>query len=117
MAIMLKRGDGGRYVWGADPDTRDESAGGVHVGGGWYAADGQPDGCTVIEIRALGASEAMEAAGDPLSAVRLGVVSVDGAPLDPAVVAEWPPLFVRAVAQLVTFASSGLLNMDPTGPR
>jgi hypothetical protein len=113
MAILKKSGDEGTFVWGADPDTLDVDAGGVAAGGGWFRADKQPETCTRVTVRALAEDDAMVAAQKPADAWRLGVVSIDG---ESAALEAWPPLFVSAVATLVTFVQSGIVGMDPPAP-
>ena len=113
MAILKKSGDECAFVWGADPDTKDVEDGGVPAGGGWFFATGQPDTCTRVTVRALPEDDAIKAAGDRADAWRLGVVNVDGSTPD---IDAWPPLFVSAVASLVTFAQSGIVGMSPPVP-
>tara|TARA_R110000868_G_scaffold24843_1_gene97390 strand:- start:544 stop:885 length:342 start_codon:yes stop_codon:yes gene_type:complete len=113
MAILKKSGDSCSFVWGADSDTLDTDAGGKDAGGGWFFAKGQPDTCTIVEVRALGEDDALECAGDHKQAWSLGVVGIDGTTPD---VDAWPPLFVRAVASLVTFVQSGIVGLHPPAP-
>jgi hypothetical protein len=113
MAILKKSGDSCSFVWGADSDTLDDENGGMDAGGGWYFADGQPDTCTIVTVSALNEDDAVKAAGDHVEAWRLGVSAVDGKKPDTA---EWPPLFVRAVASLVTFVQSGIVGLHPPAP-
>ena len=113
MAILKKSGDECSFVWGADPDTKDVEDGGVPAGGGWFYAEGQPDACTRVTVRALPEDDAIKAAGDRAEAWRLGVVAIDGETVSPK---SWPPLFVSAVASLVTFVQSGIVGMSPPVP-
>jgi hypothetical protein len=113
MAILKKSGDSCAFVWGADSDTLDAESGGVDAGGGWFFAAGQPDTCTTVEVRALGEDDAIAAAGDHKQAWELGVLKIDGTAPD---IDAWPPLFVRAVASLVTFVQSGIVGLHPPAP-
>jgi|AACY02.1.fsa_nt_gi hypothetical protein len=113
MAILKKSGDSCAFVWGADPDTLDADNGGADAGGGWFFAEGQPDTCTRVEVRALNEDDALKGAESARAAWSLGVVSVDGAAPD---VEAWPPMFVRAVASLVTFVQSGIVGLHPPAP-
>lgn len=106
MAIFKMAGDSARFVWAADEDT-DTSRG--HAWQGWHYADGQPEGCTVVEVRAVSEDD-VSALGEPAEAWKAGVVSIDG---EQAAFSSWPPVFRLAVANLVTAVSTGAVSLVP----
>lgn len=107
MAIFKLAGDSASFVWGADPDCDDSKA---EAWGGWYYADGQPDGCTVVTVQAVSEDHASDVHATTEAAWRHGVSSIDG---DAANAEAWPPVFRCAVANLVRAVSSGLVSLVP----
>ncbi len=109
MAIFKLAGDSATFVWGADPTTDDSKP---EAWGGWYYANGQPEGCTRVTVQAVSEDHAAEIHESSEAAWRHGVVSIDG---DAANAEAWPPVFRRAVANLVSAVSSGLVSLVPPG--
>lgn len=134
MALLFRTSQTQRFVSAADPDFVAEGA--RMVSDRWAYADGQPDGCTVFEVRPLSDAEMaefvaaeVEADGDAdaLAAVQRRMAlaalrSLDGKPVSDNDGAPWvdneplPALMVALVCSLVLAATqsplAGLVSLS-----